>query len=326
LRNFFEHVVRGKNFATGEVGTPTDFVSFHAKGSPSYVDANGRPIPQGQAATTPGHVRMGISNQLRVVNDGFRLVASFPELKNKPIIIGESDPDGCAACAATVYPQNGYRHTEQFASYTAAVFARKLDLAERHGVNLEGAITWAFEFEGEPIWGGYRVMATRGGINVPAFNAFRMMGKMTGKRIESVSDGAIPLDDLMRQGARSGKSDVSSIASLDGNKLSVMVWHYYDDYVAGPDAEVSVEVKGLPAAAQRVQMVHYRVDNTHSNAFTAWQKMGSPKEPSAEQYTQLLKAGQLETDTAPAVSVANGSATLKMTLPRQAVSLVVLSW
>ena len=37
-----------------------------------------------------------------------------------------------------------------YSSYTAASFARKHDLAERHGVNLEGALTWAFEFEDQP--------------------------------------------------------------------------------------------------------------------------------------------------------------------------------
>lgn len=327
MRDFLEHCLRGTNFATGQVGTPIDFIAFHAKGSPSYVDDAGRSIPQAEVATRAGHVRMGISNQLATINRGFGIVASYPELKSKPIVIGESDPDGCAACAATVYPQNGYRHTEQFASYTAAVFARKHDLADRHGVNLEGAVTWAFEFENEPIWGGYRVMATNGGINVPAFNAFRMMGKMTGKRIEASSNGAIPLDDMIRSGVRGAKPDVSAISSLDGNKLAVMVWHYHDDYVSGPDADVSIALKGLPAGAQTMQMMHYRVDNTHSNAYTAWQKMGSPKEPTAAQYVELEKAGQLEAmGAAQPVTASAGSATVQFKLPRQGVSLLVLSW
>ncbi|HEX8463925.1 MAG TPA: hypothetical protein VF627_04840, partial [Abditibacterium sp.] len=47
--DFLEHSLRGTNAVTGQVGTPLDFVSFHAKGSPRFVD---------------GHVRMGISNQL----------------------------------------------------------------------------------------------------------------------------------------------------------------------------------------------------------------------------------------------------------------------
>ena len=99
---------------------------------------------------------MGIANQLRTIDDGFRIVASFPELKAKPIVIGESDPDGCAACQG---PQLGYRNGTMYSSYTAASFARKHDLAEQHGVNLEGALTWAFEFEDQPYFAGFRALA-----------------------------------------------------------------------------------------------------------------------------------------------------------------------
>ena len=121
LRNFLEHCVRGKNYATGEIGTPIDFISYHAKGSPTFVD---------------GHVRMGISNQLATIDSGFRMVASFPELKEKPIVIGESDPDGCAACTGR---QFGYRNTTMFSSYTADCLAHELELADLRGVNMEGA-------------------------------------------------------------------------------------------------------------------------------------------------------------------------------------------
>ena len=51
------------------MGTPLNFVSFHAKGAPVY---------------TNDHVRMGIASQLRTIEDGFRIIASYPELKNKP--------------------------------------------------------------------------------------------------------------------------------------------------------------------------------------------------------------------------------------------------
>ena len=49
-----------------------------------------------------------------------------------------------------------------YSSYTAASFARKHDLADRHGVNLEGALTWAFEFEDQPYFAGFRSLATNG--------------------------------------------------------------------------------------------------------------------------------------------------------------------
>src|SRR6266850_475443 len=73
LRNFLEHVVHGKNYATGQTGSPLDFVSFHAKGAPRFVE---------------GNVVMGIEKQLQDLSKGFEIIAAVPELKNKPIIIG----------------------------------------------------------------------------------------------------------------------------------------------------------------------------------------------------------------------------------------------
>ena len=307
-RDFYEHQLRGRNFATGQIGTPIDFVSFHAKGRPTFVD---------------GHVRLGIANQLATIDDGFRIIASFPELKPKPIVIGESDPDGCAACQG---PQLGYRNTTMYSSYTAAAFARKHDLAERHGVNLEGALTWAFEFENQPWFAGFRVMASNG-INLPVFNVFKMFSRMGGERIAAVSDGAVGLDAIMKDGVR-GKPDVGALASRDAKKVTVLVWHYHDDDVAGPDAKVALAVDGLALKNGQAKLTHYRIDRTHSNAYTVWQQQGSPAKPSAEQYKALEAASELTALTgAPAtVAVKDGKASLPIALPRQAVSLVVLEW
>src|SRR5206468_8182381 len=65
------------------------------------------------------------------------------------------------------------------------------------------------------------------GIDKPVLNAFRMFAKMRGRRLAVASDSAAPLEDIVRRGV-STKPDVSALASLDGNKLSVLVWHYQD--------------------------------------------------------------------------------------------------
>jgi xylan 1,4-beta-xylosidase len=311
MQDFLEHVVRGKNYATGAIGTPTDFLSFHAKGTtPVYV---------------ADHVRMGIGGQLRTIDTAFRRFASFPELKDKPIIIGESDPDGCAACQG---PNLAYRNTTLYSSYTAAAFARKHLLAEKHGVNLEGATTWAFEFEDQPYFAGFRVMATNG-LTLPVFNVHRMMAKMTGVRVESTSSGDAGVEAIIQSGVR-GAPDVAALASFDPAKrqLAVLVWHYHDDDVPGPAAAIALTIAGLPAAATQPRVTHYRVDATHSNAYTLWQSLGSPLAPSRAQYAQLAAAAQLGTlETAPATAaVAAGETTLHFTLPRQGVSLLVFQW
>jgi len=307
LRDFLEHCVRGSNSATGETGTPLDFIAFHAKGSPTFVD---------------GHVRMGIANQLRNIDSAFAIVASFPEFKGKPIVIGESDPDGCAACQG---PQLGYRNGTMYSSYTAACFARKMELADKYGVNLEGALTWAFEFEDQPLFAGFRQLAT-GGIDLPVLNVFRMFSQMSGQRLAVESDAALPLAEILKTGVR-GQPDISAQASLDTNKLCVLVWHYHDDDLPGADADVQLTCTGLPFSSGEARLQHFRIDADHSNAFTAWQKMGSPQQPTTEQYASLEKAGNLTELNAPETKrVENGQLKLHWTLPRQAVSLVVLQW
>jgi xylan 1,4-beta-xylosidase len=307
LGDFLEHCLRGTNYATGKTGTPIDFLSFHAKGAPKVVD---------------GHVQMGIANQLRTIDGAMAVIASFPELKTKPIVIGESDPEGCAACQG---PQLGYRNGTMYSSYTAASFARKHDLAAKHGVNLEGALTWAFEFEDQPYFAGFRALASNG-LDLPVLNVFRMFGKMGGRRLAVQSTADPGLEAMMRDGVR-GNADVSALASLEPRKLSVLLWHYHDDDVPGPDAAVALSVSGLPLAKGDARLQHYRIDETHSNSFAAWKRMGSPIAPDEKQYAELEAAGKLAQMEAPAtVHVEGGQATLPLALPRQAVSLIVLEW
>jgi xylan 1,4-beta-xylosidase len=304
-RDFLDHCLRGTNYATGKIGTPIDFVSFHAKGAP---------------VTTNGQVRMGIANQLRTIEDGFRIVASYPELKNKPIIIGESDPEGCAACQG---PSLAYRNGTMFSSYTAASFARKHELAAKHGVNFEGALTWAFEFEDQPYFAGFRSLASNG-IDKPVLNVFRMFSKMNGQQLPVQSDAAISLDEITRRGVRA-KPDVSALASSDGKSVAVLLWHYHDDDVLGPSANIKLTVRGLPGGFSRsISVQRYRIDENHSNAFAAWKKMGSPQEPTPKQYAELEEAGKLATLKITGGSGTQTSTTLQIELPRQAVSLILL--
>lgn len=304
LNKFLDHCVNGTNSVTGKQGTPIDLISFHAKGQPKFVD---------------GHVRMGISSQLRNIDEAFKAIASFPTLKHLPIVIGESDPEGCAACQG---PQNGYRNGTMYSSYTAASFARKHDLAAKHGVNLEGALTWAFEFEDQSYFAGFRVLASNG-IDHPVLNVFRMFSKMNGMRIAVESDAATPLETMLKEGVR-GKADVAALASLDGKKLAVMVWHYLDDDSPGPNAAVTLTIPGLPTSGE-AKLTHYRIDDSHSNAYTLWQSLGSPQKPTEAQYKELEQAGQLaELKGDVKVPVMNGNATVTFPLPRQGVSLLLL--
>jgi xylan 1,4-beta-xylosidase len=112
-----------------------------------------------------------------------------------------------------------------------------------------------------------------------------------------------------------------------------MLWNYHDDDLPAPATDVQVTVTGIPAGVKRVLLEHYRIDDTHSNAYTAWKNMGSPQSPTPEQYAQLKAAGQLQLLTSPTwldveegKVTADGKDTIAASLPRQAVSLLLLKW
>lgn len=308
FRTFMDHIVSGKNAVTGQTGAPLDFVTFHAKGDPKVVN---------------GAVQMNMGKQLKDIDKGFEIVASYPTLKHLPIIIGESDPEGCAACSEELNPQNAYRNGTMYSSYTAASFARKYDLAKSRGVNLLGAVTWAFEFEDQPWFAGFRDLATNG-VDKPVLNVFRMFGMMPENRVEVHKNLAYDFARIRDESVRK-EADVNALASKNAKTAAVMVWNYHDDNLPAKDASVDLEIKGIPA--KKVRLFHYRIDKENSNSYEAWKKMGSPKDLSPDQIAALEKAGKLRLLNDPEwLTVKKGKVVISMNLPRQGVSLFKLNW
>ncbi len=309
LKGFVNHCLNDTNAVTGKIGTPLDFVGFHAKGSPRVQN---------------GVVRMSISRQLKDVNDNMATIASIPGLKNIPIIIGESDPEGCAACGMHTNPENAYRNGTMYSSYTAASIPRIYDLAEHYKVNLLGAVNWSFEFENQPWFYGFRDLATNG-VDKPVLNVFRMLGMMRGNRVEVSGDRAYDFQSMRDQSVRGVKTDVNAFAAADAKSVSVLLWNYHDEDVQDAGSPICLTIKGLNT--KKAKMYHYRIDALHSNSYEVWKKMGSPKSPTFEQIQTLEKSGKLEMlDKPKTLKIKDGQAIINMQLPRQAVSFVKISY
>jgi xylan 1,4-beta-xylosidase len=253
LRQFLDHCDHGKNAATGEIGAPLAFISFHPKGSPKFIG---------------DHIEMGIRNQLQSAQRGFQVVASYPRWKNTPIILGESDPEGCAACGG---PQNGYRNGTLYGVSIVEATQRIGELARQNGVILQGAVNWAFEFEDQPAFAGFRDLATDG-IDKPVLNALRLMGYLAGpgaRQLPVTSDGVLPLASVVAEGVR-GRDDIDASASARPRQVDVLVWNYHDDDVNDRPAQVVLRVNGLAQAAHgHVKAVRYLVDRENANSYTA---------------------------------------------------------
>jgi xylan 1,4-beta-xylosidase len=322
LRQFLDHCAHGMNAATGAIGAPLDFISYHPKGKPTFVDGHVAGAP-GDSSSSPGWVVMSIATQLRAVERGMQVIASYPEWKHTPIILGESDPEGCAACQGS---QNGYRNGPLYGVSVAEATLRTYELARQYGVTVEGAVTWAFEFEDQPAFAGFRELATDG-IDKPILNVFRMLGmlgarKPGGEWIATESSAALPLASLLEHGVTSA-SEVNAVATRNNDEIDILMWNYRDADLPAPPAVIHLTVDGLHG--RTVLAAEFRMDAIHSNAYRVWQQMGSPAHPAADQVVQLEKAGALEQSVPDhAIPVNAGLAGIDLEIPRQGVVLVRL--
>ena len=309
LDHFLEHVSKGGSAADGKA-IPIDFISFHVKGQPKIVD---------------GHVRMGLDREMISADKGFATVAKYPKFLKLPIILSEADPEGCAACSSKVNPSNNYRNDTLYPAYTAAALKGLFQLDDRHRTNLISMLSWSFEFEDKDFFEGFRSLSTNG-VDKPILNLFRMAGLMSGDRVVTTSTGEIAIDDILKSSV-TGSPDVDALATHDGKQATVLVWNYQDNDVPAQGSSVKVHVNGVPAGVSRVLLKHYRIDDSHSNAYTVWKGMGSPQKPSPEQFSTLQAAGQLQMLDSPVwLDVQDGGVSVAVTMPRQSVSLMHLSW
>ena len=310
LRAFLEHCSREMNAATGKQGAPLNFISFHPKGSPVWKG---------------DHVQMRLERELLSVEKGFEVIAEFPEWRGMPVILGEWDPEGCAACSAKNHPENAYRNGNLYAVYTAEALKDTLTLAESAGINLAGVVTWSFEFEGQPYFEGYRELATNG-IDKPVLNAFRMFGKLGAERVKLTSSAGASEVAVLKAGEAKIEG-VDGIATRAERAVEVLVWNYSEEDIAGQSKDARVEIVGLPEGLKQARLEEFRVDGERSNAYVAWQKMGSPQDPDKVQYAALEKAGQLaRTREAEWVKVEKEKYEVTLSLSQQSMVLLKLSW
>lgn len=309
LTQFLQHCATDANAVTGAPGTRLDMISFHAKGG---------------VAVTGGHVEMNLGNQLKLHDEGFAAIASFPQFKQTPIVVSEADPDGCAACPSTQNAALAYRLSPAYGAYELAMMKHTLELEARRGVSVRGLVTWAFLFNDEPYFAGYRVLSTNG-VDLPVLGAFRLLGGLRGDRIPATSSGALTVDAILAAGVR-GQADVDALATFDGVRVQVLAWNYHDDLVTVPATPVRVGVRLPTSFGTRVLLSHLRVDESNGDAYTAWLAQGSPVAPNDAQLVALRQAmSPVALEPGQAIDVVGGIAEVDFDLPRFGASLITLA-
>jgi xylan 1,4-beta-xylosidase len=177
-----------------------------------------------------------------------------------------------------------------------------------------------FEEHGPPkelFHGGYGLLAIDG-IRKPVFWAFYMLHQLDGPRI-ALEGGGDGFGGLVRACAiRNADGVVKVLLANVARELSL------SEGKAELDREVSLKVAGFaPGAKYRLR--HYRVDNSHSNIYAAWIRMGRPDWPKPVPLAELRSHDllDLQEDDKEITVGGEGIAELQFSLPMPGVSLLM---
>ena len=105
-----------------------------------------------------------------------------------------------------------------------------------------------------------------------------------------------------------------------------MVYNYYDDDIPGPAASVDLNLANLPTNGDAT-LTEYRIDEDSQQRPHRLGKNGIAAATQSRSVRKMKQAGQLSKmpDSQP-VHIDGGKADVKIILPREAVSLLVLEW
>ena len=281
LRSFLEHCARGANAVSGRQGTRLDYITIHTKGGGYRVDPKA-------AKTPPTQWELA-----RHVAEGLKIMGDFPELKGLEVNLSECDPDGWAAGTRHDNPNLNYRNTEYYASYIANSVCKLMDLGRSAANQVDGMLTWAFQFENRPLFEGLRTLSTNG-VDKAALNVFRLLARLGGNRLAFSSNRA--RDPLARAGgdAPDAPPDLSGLAAGDGEgRIHVLLSCHHDDWDVQAPATVALQLRGL-APRQLYSVVTRTIDRAQANPYAAWVALGSPAKATASQMEVLKRAALLK--------------------------------
>ena len=86
--------------------------------------------------------------------------------------------------------------------------------------------------------------------------------------------------------------------------------------------EISLHLEGL--AESKYRLVHYRFDESHSHAYYNWLEMGSPVDPSTEEYLKLAGSMEPELVEMNDIRVLDGKHQVNIAFPSSGVSFLML--
>ena len=283
LDAFLRHCSDGTNAATGEQGTPLDFVSFHTKGAPGFARTYapiGRDGARAEFRQSPSTEKM-----LGEIERSLAVIRGYAPYRETPVFVDECDPGVPAHMGVFDNDNYGFRNNEYYAVFTLQLMGALLAERGEAGRGVSRATAWAWYMEGDRYFEGTRSFFTASDVAVPVTNAYRMLSRLGSHKLAAkVGCG------------KAGDGRVGGIASTSGDgSVTVIVWNHHDDqYQTGSDVRVELDIANLRLSGAEVRVREYVIDRDHSNSHTAWIELGASQNPSKEDIATVSARGALE--------------------------------
>ena len=308
IDQFSSHVVSGTNSATGKTGAKCDFISYHR-----YADdaAYNGAVSQLSSPAGMNAYHKAICALLTKNNFKGELRCTEWAPTYKTLALHSDNESSGSFIAKTIHLVADDDHS-QYPLPVVYSFWCISDIFEEWNAGT----TTAFDSSYGLMLRGDKYIPDSWDVPKASYNAFRLLHKMTDSRI-SLSGGA----------SGDGVNGLATLAA-DNKSVQVLLYDHVDGGVANSSQSDSVvlAVNNIPFAPGNVRVEYWLVDRNHSNAYRIWQAFGSPKIPTAGQWTQLKAAADLVTAEPPdTVSLSQKTFTKKFHTNIYSVTLISLS-
>lgn len=303
LEKFLKHCSNGKNRAMGGRGTRLDFISFHAKGTDWPL--KGQPFKMPSLAKIMGHLE-----------DYVRIIRQFPEFETTPCLLDECDMAVATNFGMFDFAEYEMNNTAYFPVFVARMAKAIWDFSHSQARPIQFFTTWAFYFEGKRFFEGNRALFTNADLKKPLYNVFSLFEQIGHRRLKFDIDKKKQID---------GIDGLATLSKKD--RLSVVLWNFKEGSIQPTRAAAGIrcEIRNLTLDSTRPKAKIIRIDESHSNAYSAWQKMGSPQNPSDAQLDTLKQVDGLEEGEELTINCEDSRIVFETELPPQSLALVLMN-
>jgi len=298
LRLFFDHVTGGINHATGAKGSDLDFFSVHTYGGSGGAGGPGRKFPE---------VDYLMEQQIRLAD----IRDEYPALKGIPIHVEEWGETSGGTTGVASRPTADVRNSQYGAAFLTTWVSRHMDIRLENNRNFESFTFCASGYEIMPSedFMGYRTLDTRNGFHKPILNAYKFLNRLAPDiaRVQPIAN-----------------NHISAIASHGKNRIGIIVTNYQHQYPYndGFTYPILLDIKTNWKPGRKVSVKHWRIDENHSNAYTVFKKLESPKLPDPIQVDMIKERMGLELLEPEETMLVKDLSQYQFELPCNSVSLI----